>query len=760
MRRALPAIIFILVFGSAAIAEAQVPNNIMNLFGTIINNAGAEAQRQQARDAWSKFGPDLVACLQQQFSLFPQQLAEQGLGPHDSRVRPRIDSCNQLIADQQRKAQADEEQHRQARDAWMQVDPEVIACVDRSYSSTSQQLAGQGIGPRDPRVVRYVNRCVDVVTNERNKAERQKVEREQEIAKKKKEEAAVREKAAQEAKQQAQAEAAAKEAAQTEEKKKKEQAAEIAANPKLQFLSSGAPEDLIAIVNIGPKAPHAAVDLHGQLVFTDAIAAICVGEKTKLSPVEIRLYNQDLAAVKVDPVKLREGHCNSAAALGALDMLVLRRAEILQSTFGDIDSLIKGLSSETYIKGFTITTEDVKATEDKREVELSTLKNAIERGAIKGYGVITVTNHGKLFCNTAAELTSIFPDLSHDLMSATDFENIDPAKLQTADVDTDTAFVSLKKEQCRAVFGNAESLRTLMDGLTRDKVAFSLDGRWIPEETVAAYGQGKSEQAKKRPQEEPEARQKLVAEPEPAERRAEGTEKVNAEKQQAAEPRVALVIGNGAYRTEGVAKLKNPANDARAIAQALRDVDFRVIEVEDADLKTMQKAFLEFGRALPHNGTALFYYAGHGMQLKGQNYLIPIDATIKTEDELPFETFPMEVVTDRLNNAQARVALVILDACRDSPFGRGMRGASRGLAAIDAARGTLIAYATAPGAEAADGDEEHGLYTSEVLKAMKTPGLEVEQMFRKVRLAVAERSDNRQIPWESSSLIGEFYFKP
>src|SRR5208282_4282142 len=415
----------------------------------------------------------------------------------------------------------------------------------------------------------------------------------------------------------------------------------------------------------------------------------------------------------------------------------------------------------------------VKADKDKREVERSTLENIIEKGTKKGYGVITVDNDGKLFCNTAAELAKIFPDLSHDLMRAEDFENINPANLETAEVDSDIAFISIKKGKCRAVFGSADSLRTLMVGLKRDKVPFSLDGRWIPEEAIPAYEQGKSEQAKEHPQEEHVADKcrglRIQPSGDPDEckdenrlppRRAEETGKTNAVPPQVTEPRVALVIGNGAYRAAGVPKLKNPVNDARAMAQALRDLGFKVIEAEDADLKAMQKAFVDFGRALPHNGTALFYYAGHGMQLKGLNYLVPVDATVESEDVIPFETFPMEVVTDRLNNAQARVALVILDACRDSPFGRGLRGTSGGLAAIDAARGTLIAYATAPGAVAADGDNEHGLYTSELLRAMKSRGLEVEQMFRKVRAAVVERSGDRQVPWESSSLIGDFYFVP
>ncbi len=229
---------------------------------------------------------------------------------------------------------------------------------------------------------------------------------------------------------------------------------------------------------------------------------------------------------------------------------------------------------------------------------------------------------------------------------------------------------------------------------------------------------------------------------------------------EATEPRVALVIGNGDYRAAGVPKLKNPVNDARAMAQELRDVGFKVIEVEDADLKAMQTAFVEFSRALPHDGVALFYYAGHGMQLRGLNYLLPVDAKVESDDAIPFETFPMEVVTDRFNIAQSRIALVILDACRDSPFGRGLRGLSGGLAAIDAARGTLISYATAPGGVAADGDSAHGLFTAELLKSMTAPGLEVEQLFRRVRASVVERSQGKQVPWESSSLVGEFYFVP
>ena len=164
---------------------------------------------------------------------------------------------------------------------------------------------------------------------------------------------------------------------------------------------------------------------------------------------------------------------------------------------------------------------------------MTALKNGIEKGTRKGYGVIVVPNDGRLFCNTAVELAKIFPDLSHELMTPRDFEKIDPTKLQAADVDTDTAFISIKKDRCRAVFGNAESLRTLMAGLDRDHIQYALDGRWISDETVAAYQQGKSEQERRRLQEEAETKQRLAAEAELTEHRAEATGKARAEKQEA-----------------------------------------------------------------------------------------------------------------------------------------------------------------------------------------------------------------------------------
>lgn len=223
----------------------------------------------------------------------------------------------------------------------------------------------------------------------------------------------------------------------------------------------------------------------------------------------------------------------------------------------------------------------------------------------------------------------------------------------------------------------------------------------------------------------------------------------------AAEQRVALVIGNNAYPA---APLRNPVNDARAMARSLNQLGFEVILRTNLNQKGMVEVLREFGARLREGGVALFYYSGHGMQVKGRNYLIPVDADIRSEDEVPYMSMDMAQVLDKLETARSRANLVILDACRNNPFIRTFRSSRVGLAQMDAPGGTLLAFATAPGSEARDGDEENGVYTKHLLAHMATPVLPVEVMFRRVREGVTAETKNRQIPWESSSLTGDFYF--
>ena len=219
--------------------------------------------------------------------------------------------------------------------------------------------------------------------------------------------------------------------------------------------------------------------------------------------------------------------------------------------------------------------------------------------------------------------------------------------------------------------------------------------------------------------------------------------------------RVAFVVGNNDYAT---APLKNPVNDARAMTNRLSALGFDVIARFNASRRDMQEGLAEFADKLTPDTVALFYFAGHGIQARGRNYLIPIDANINDERGLRFEAVDVSLILDDMGDSNARVKLVVLDACRNNPFESRFRGSSGGLAAIDAAQGTLIAYATSPGAVASDGEGDNGLYTQALLKALDQPGLKVEEVFKQVRTRVASISRGAQVPWESSSLTGDFVF--
>ncbi len=223
------------------------------------------------------------------------------------------------------------------------------------------------------------------------------------------------------------------------------------------------------------------------------------------------------------------------------------------------------------------------------------------------------------------------------------------------------------------------------------------------------------------------------------------------------ERRIALVIGNGNYDSS---PLKNPANDAEDMTKILNERGFAVTSLIDSDRRTMVKAIHTFGQDLQKGGVGLFYYAGHGMQVNGRNYLIPIGATIEVESDIEFESVDVGRVLASMANASNRLNMVILDACRDNPFARSFRSSSKGLAQMDAPTGTLIAYATAPGRTAADGGGRNGIYTKYLLEQATVPGVEVSQMFRRVRVRVQQETGGQQTPWESTSLTGDFYFTP
>ena len=223
-----------------------------------------------------------------------------------------------------------------------------------------------------------------------------------------------------------------------------------------------------------------------------------------------------------------------------------------------------------------------------------------------------------------------------------------------------------------------------------------------------------------------------------------------------AETRVALVIGNAAY---AAAPLRNPVNDATVMATRLKALGFEVILRTNVAQREMTRAVSQFGQSLKPGSVALFYYAGHGMQVRGRNFLVPVDADIQSEASVRSEAVDLDLVLEQLG--PSRLSMVILDACRNNPFeGRFRSSGGGGLAQIDAPKGTLLAYATAPGKVASDGEGAHGLYTAELLKAMDLPGAKVEEVFKAVRVNVIKATAGAQVPWESSSLTGDYYFRP
>jgi hypothetical protein len=228
-----------------------------------------------------------------------------------------------------------------------------------------------------------------------------------------------------------------------------------------------------------------------------------------------------------------------------------------------------------------------------------------------------------------------------------------------------------------------------------------------------------------------------------------------------AEKRVALVIGNSAYQS--VSPLPNPKNDALLMAETLRRLGFTLVAGNaqvDLDKAHFDAAVQSFGNQLIGADVALFYYAGHGIQIRGTNYLVPISANPVRETDVDFQMVDVSLVLRQMEGAGTRLNLVILDACRNNPFGgRGLRSSDGGLAQIRAPEGTLLSYATQPGNVALDGDGGHSPYTSALVDTMQKPGLDVFQTFNQVGLIVKRATGSSQQPWVSTSPIdGSFYF--
>ncbi len=218
--------------------------------------------------------------------------------------------------------------------------------------------------------------------------------------------------------------------------------------------------------------------------------------------------------------------------------------------------------------------------------------------------------------------------------------------------------------------------------------------------------------------------------------------------------KTALVIGNADYKS---APLKNPVNDARDMAVLLRNLEFDVIEKTNADKRSMVKAVNKFGRKLHKSEVGVFFFAGHGMQIDGRNFLIPVQANVESESDVEFEAMHAGRILGKMEEAENKLNIVILDACRNNPFERSFRTKKQGLAQMDAPIGSIIAYATSPGEVAADGSGRNGVYTKHLLQNLKKTDLSVQDVFMQTGLKVMQETSRKQVPWTSSTPVKKYY---
>ncbi|MDO9416199.1 caspase family protein [Pararhizobium sp.] len=234
--------------------------------------------------------------------------------------------------------------------------------------------------------------------------------------------------------------------------------------------------------------------------------------------------------------------------------------------------------------------------------------------------------------------------------------------------------------------------------------------------------------------------------------------------QAAPEKRIALIIGNSKY--QALPPLSNPANDAKLMEKTLKSVGFETLTVIDASRQQVVKAMKAFSEMVTPDSSVVVYYAGHGIQFDSDNYLIPVDSDITDSTSLPFEAFSMKVVTDQVTRIRPKITILIVDACRNNPLeknrsagGAADDGASRGLARVTGPLGSFVAFATAPGQVASDGKGKNSPFATALADVITTPGLPIEQVFKRVRERVVEVTGGKQQPWDNSSLIKDFFFK-
>jgi len=222
-----------------------------------------------------------------------------------------------------------------------------------------------------------------------------------------------------------------------------------------------------------------------------------------------------------------------------------------------------------------------------------------------------------------------------------------------------------------------------------------------------------------------------------------------------AQKRIALVIGNSTYVSR---PLKNPVNDADDMTFFLKSAGFKVMEVKNADIFQLRSSIKNFEDNLPAYDVGLIYYSGHGIEFKGSNYLIPIDAQLKNEQDIPRQGYDISSILAKMSKANKKTTIFILDACRNNPVISQYRSAGDGLMQMTAPSGAIIAFSAAPGQVASDGNGRNSPYTAALLSKARVPNKKIEDILKETSQKVSDDTQGRQIPWYNSSLVGDFYF--
>jgi hypothetical protein len=536
------------------------------------------------------------------------------------------------------------------------------------------------------------------------------------------------------------------------------------------FLIQGDPSDVIVLYNDSGKAPSVIKNMRGDLVFAADKTTACqphggLGDITVTRQVNAKLAGWDQS------LKFPLPRCD-LRGLSEYDLVVVSRGDVLKARASGIAPLLQAIDSGLFSAMFQVTGDEVKEALQSEATRMVEIERGVEQGVRKGFGLAVVPNRSGVVCLVAGEDGAAHETLLRPHMGRI-AEEVQAAASSVA-TSSDDAFLKVKRGQCGAVYAGGGDLKDLTSALKRDQIGFRYLPIWIEPEQVAAAREALSDRIIREAQQKIDNRGSATDEQRPV-----TADKATAPPVTPAVPaltaqnapavndlgtRVALVIGNSHYSAVG--HLPNPPRDAAVLARSLREAGFKTVQVEnDLGSEAMRRALRDFSAEAARADWAVIYYAGHGIEIGGQNYLVPIDARLKSDRDVQFETVPLEQVLTSIEGAR-KLRLVILDACRDNPFAQQMtrslasRSVGRGLARIEPDGGTLVAYTAKHGQVAQDGEGENSPFVSALVKHIGTPGTEINFLFRKVRDDVLAATGRMQEPFVYGSLPGEnFYFR-